>query len=253
MKKILFTLAAVLALSSCTFIKINGTPLSGKNVENAAADVLTKSFEVADFDVLTINVPADVIYEATNSAYMEVSAPSNVIDQIVLTQEDGQLKIAFRDKIVFRGLKHFKIHLGSATLAELNVNGAADFNCLSGFKTGNLNVKVSGAGDLDLAKLEAENVTIRINGAGDLDMKDAKCASLDITVSGAGDVDLDRIDCEGTLKVVVNGAGDAVISGKAGEADLTINGAGKVDVRNLDGPIVNSSVNGVGSISKRSR
>ena len=247
MKKILFTLAAVLVLSSCTFIKINGTPLSGKNVESAAADVLTKSFEVADFDVLTINVPADVIYEATNSAYMEVSAPSNVIDQIVLTQEDGQLKI------VFRGLKHFKIRLGSATLAELNVNGAADFNCLSGFKTGNLNVKVSGAGDLDLAKLEAENVTIRINGAGDLDMKDAKCASLDITVSGAGDVDLDRIDCEGTLKVVVNGAGDAVISGKAGEADLTINGAGKVDVRNLDGPIVNSSVNGVGSISKRSR
>ena len=251
MKKLLFSLAAVLVMSSCTFIKINGTPLSGKNVENAAEDVLTKTFEVEDFDVLTVNVPADVLYEASATPFMEVSAPSNVLDQIVLTQEDGQLKIAFRDKIVFRGLRHFKIRLGSTTLASLNANGATDFDCRSGFETGDFTVTVSGAGDIDIDKLKAENVSVRVNGAGDLNLVSPRCASLNVTISGAGDLDVKNVQCEGLLKIVVNGAGDAEISGKTGEADLTINGAGKIDIRNLEGQIVNSSVNGVGSISKR--
>jgi len=251
MKRFLLSLAAVLVLSSCTFIKINGTPLSGKNVENVSADVLTKSFEVADFGKLILNVPANVEFEATDTPYMEVSAPSNVVEQLVLTQENGSLKLEFRNKIVFRGLKNFKVRLGSSRLSELVANGAADFNCAKGFSTGDFSVRISGAGDIDIKKLQAENVLIQINGAGDLNMEDTDCASMNVTVSGAGDIDLHGLDCEGTVKVVVNGAGDAVLTGKAGDADLTINGAGEINIKGLDAPVSNSSVNGIGSISKR--
>lgn len=251
MKRILFFLAAVLVTSSCTFIKINGTQLSGKNVEDASSSVQTKSFEVVDFEDLILEVPADVVYERAASPYLEISAPDNVLDQVVLTQEGGSLKIAFRNKIVFRGLKNFKIRIASSRLSSLTANGATDFDCLGGFTTGDFSVKIAGAGDINLARLKADKVSVRIDGAGDLEMDNIRCESLSVTVSGAGDIDIERLDCAGLLKVVVNGAGDAVISGKAGEADLTINGAGKIDVKNLDGPIINSSVNGIGSISKR--
>ena len=228
-------------MSSCTFIKINGTNLSGKNTVEASSNVQTKTFEVVDFDRLTLDVPADVAYERADSPFLEISAPDNVMDQIVLTQEGSSLRISFRNKIVFRGLRNFKIRLGSSSLSDLNANGATD----------DFSVMVSGAGDLKINHLKASDVRIRINGAGDLNLDDTRCASLDVNVSGAGDIDVKNLNCDGLLKVVVNGAGDAEVTGKTGEADLTINGAGNINVKGLEGPIVNSSVNGIGSISKR--
>lgn len=238
-------------MSSCTFIKINGTNLSGKDTVEASSNVQTKTFEVVDFDRLTLDVPADVAYERADSPFLEISAPDNVMDQIVLTQEGSSLRISFRNKIVFRGLRNFKIRLGSSSLSDLNANGATDFDCLKGFTTDDFSVMVSGAGDLKINHLKASEVRIRINGAGDLNLDDTRCASLDVNVSGAGDIDVKNLNCDGLLKVVVNGAGDAEITGKTGEADLTINGAGTINVKGLEGPIVNSSVNGIGSISKR--
>ena len=50
--------------------------------------------------------------------------------------------------------------------------------------------------------------------------------------------------------MAVNGAGDAVVSGKAARASLNISGAGDIDARALQCDDIDTKVRGVGSIRR---
>ena len=226
MKKIIAAAIAFAALTACNFTisGSNGSELSGSSQE------VTRTFDVAPFDVLTINVPGDVVYEA-GAPKVVIVAPEKYMEHILVEPErDGSLVIKSDDKKI-RSFKNTKIYVTSDLLSELTINGAVDMECKHGIRSaGNFDLTLNGAGDLDITGLEAADVTIRCNGAADLSIKDIDACDLDVTI---------------------NGAGDARLTGKVDNALLTINGAGDVDARNLEARSIRPSVRGVGSILTR--
>lgn len=80
----------------------------------------------------------------------------------------------------------------------MNSNGAADVT-IGKLEAKAAVFEVNGAADLDIHVEDAASVTLRISGAGDAKLS-GKTQDINVTVSGAGDVDLTRLAYENLSK-----------------------------------------------------
>ena len=224
---ILLTAVCLAAFTSCVFT-VSGS--NGGEVVLGSSQEVTRTFDVAPFDALTINVPGDVVYES-GAPKVVIVAPEKYMEHIVVEPDgDGALIIKSDDKKI-RSFKNTKIYVTSDVLNSLTINGAVDMECKHGLRAnGDFDLTLNGAGDLDICGLEAAEVTIRCNGAADVDLTGLNAATLDVTINGAGDVN---------------------VAGNADRAYLTINGAGDINATGLEAAIIRPSVHGVGSVRTR--
>lgn len=214
MKNILYIAATVLLCSSCFHVNSNykGSFLGGKNAIKGEGSVITKSFDLKDFDRIVINGQADATFTQSDTYEVTLRAQENVFDYVDYRVEGTTLILELKDKRTVRSTD-FDLTLKAPALNRLEVNGAADFDIPAGLKSD-------------------DNLQIEVNGAGDLSFNAVRCSNLTIQANGAADVDLTDIDVQ-NLKVEVNGAGDVVVDGAAGEANLSVNGAGDIDASGL--------------------
>ena len=214
MKNILYIAATVLLCSSCFHVNSNykGSFLGGKNAIKGEGPVITKSFDLKDFDRIVINGQADAVFTQSDTYEVTLRAQENVFDYVDYRVEGTTLILELKDKRTVRSTD-FDLTLKAPALKRLEVNGAADFDIPSGLKSD-------------------DNLQIEVNGAGDLSFNAVRCSNLTIQANGAADVDLTDIDVQ-NLKVEVNGAGDVVVDGAAGDASLSVNGAGDIDASGL--------------------
>lgn len=210
MKKIMIAAAAVLLCTSCFHVNTNWT--GGKNAIKGEGAVITKSFDLRDFDRIVINGQADATFTQSDTYEVTLRAQENVFDYVDYRVEGTTLILELKDKRTVRSTD-FDVTLKAPALKGIESNGAADFDIPAGLTS-----------DADLK--------IVVNGAGDLTFNAVRCNNLTVEANGAADVDLNTIDVQ-KLKVEVNGAGDVNIDGKAAEADLTVNGAGDIEATGL--------------------
>ena len=215
MRKIVYLAAAALLCASCFRVNSNYNPIriNGKNTVKGEGNVVSKSFDLKDFDAIEINGQAsDAVFTQSSEYEVTLRTHENLIDIMNYHVEGTTLVIETKDKQGFRA-EEFDLMIKAPTLKRLEVNGATDFDIPGGLVS---------EGDLK----------VEINGAGDLELKQIRCASLEVNVNGAADLDVSDIDVQ-KLDIQVNGAGDVVLSGKAGNASFEVNGAGDIDARNL--------------------
>ena len=210
MKNILYIAATMLLFSSCFHVNTNWT--SGKNAIKGEGPVITKSFDLKDFDQIVINGHADAVFTQSDTYEVTLRAQENVFDYVNYRVEGTTLILEMKDKRTVRSTE-FDLTIKAPALKNLQVNGAADF-------------------DIPAGLVSDDDLKIEVNGAGDLTFKAVRCNNLSIQVNGAADVDLTDIDVQ-NLKVDVNGAGDVIVEGNAADASLSVNGAGDIDATNL--------------------
>lgn len=224
----MFITAAIMiaTLTSCNFT-VSGSN-SGELI--GSSETQTRTVEVLPFDDLTINIPCDVVYEL-GAPKIVIVASEKYMNHIVVDQDnDGSVTIKTDDKRI-RSFRNTKVYITSDVLSVLSINGAVDMECKHGIRsTGDFSLTLNGAGDLDIAGLDATNVTVRCNGAADLELSGLSASALDVTMNGAGDI---------------------TVGGQVERARLTINGAGDIDATQLEAASIRPSVNGVGSIRTR--
>ncbi len=213
----------IATLTSCNFT-VSGSN-SGELI--GSSETQTRTVEVLPFDDLTINIPCDVVYEL-GAPKIVIVASEKYMNHIVVDQDnDGSVTIKTDDKRI-RSFRNTKVYITSDVLSVLSINGAVDMECKHGIRsTGDFSLTLNGAGDLDIAGLDATNVTVRCNGAADLELSGLRATSLEVTMNGAGDVN---------------------VGGRVDSARLTINGAGDIDATQLEAASIRPSVNGIGSI-----
>jgi|SRR5574344_187127 hypothetical protein len=215
-------------LPSCKFVSMNVKGIDGGLAGGritASANIITKTFEVGDFDSITSSLPCDINF-TEGPKKIEVSAPDNVMGHISISAENGHLVLK-SDGSRFTNLNKMKINLSTAMLRNMEINGAGDFTARDGITSDEFGIQVNGAGDINIKGLKADKVRVTIDGAGDTSIEGIDSRSVDVNVNGAGDCSLSGKSDEASVQV--NGAGDIDISGlKAGKLDTAVHGAGKV-------------------------
>lgn len=109
-------------------------------------------------------------------------------------------------------------------IQDILVSGAGDIKSNGPVNVNDLNITVSGSGDLDL-EVNGQKIDCLISGGGDIRLK-GKSPQLKATLSGAGDLyAYDLITEKATM--LVSGAGDAKIN-VSKEIDANVSGAGSI-------------------------
>ncbi|MBR5255657.1 MAG: DUF2807 domain-containing protein [Bacteroidales bacterium] len=208
--KALYIAAVALLCSSCFHVNTNYT--SSKNAIKGEGEVISKTFDFADFDKIEINGHADVDFTQSSVYEVTVRTQESVLEWLDYKVDGTTLVIQTKNRRDVRATQ-YDLVIQAPELKKLEINGASDFNVKGLRMDGDLDVQVNGAGDLDFDQVACDNFYLQVNGAADANLK--------------------NIDVRKLLKVEVNGASDVDITGNVQDVSLEVNGAGDIDASGL--------------------
>lgn len=233
----IITIAVLLSffLSSCITIRVNTLKGSG--------EVITKSFEVGDFDRLIFSGIGKIIIVQGEETSLEVEAESNVIDALKINTSAGRLEIGFKSRFInVIPTKDIVFHLKVKDLKKINLSGAGIIEC-DNLNVESLSVDSSGVGSIKI-NITASDLEIGISGAGKVNLS-GEVDTQQLNISGVGSYDAKELvskDCE----ISISGAGRAVVNATQ-TLDIEMSGVGKVDY--VGNPSITQNVSGAGSIN----
>lgn len=201
---------------------------SGASIK-PSTNVITKSFDVAEFSSVLVESPFDVSWTQASSPSVKVTAPDNVMPYIKVVNAGGRLKLRLSAEQPFKDLKQLKVAIASASLAEVNISGASDFEA-DVIDSPTFSLTSSGASDFDADKISASTVKIVLSGASDTEINSLVAKDVKINVSGASDASVDLISTS-TLSLSASGASEAELKGSLGRATVNASGSSSIELQ----------------------
>ena len=245
-------LVAVIALIFCAFMA------EASKVEGNG-NIITKEISVDNYS--EIELGGNIEYSGNNfwgnrsnkkfpvfkythgrSASLKITIDENLFPLLSIKSNNGRLAIRIQNGTRIKPTQYV-IEGSSKTLKYLKTSGPMDFEAQNAFSEDQLEIKISGSGDLVFADLDCKNLTSKVSGSGDITLK-GKADEARYSVSGSGDIkayDLSVND----LSCSVSGSGDARVYAKD-NMNLSVSGSG--DIRYKGPANVNKSKSGSGSI-----
>lgn len=203
---------------------------------------VTETRDLKDFDRIQLSIDADVYYTQDSVYKVEISAQSNILTVLKVEVSGSELKLDFKRNVWDHN--KIKITVHSPNLKGLSISGSGDINVQNSVNTSDLELNISGSGNIYLPFLNSQNVSARISGTGDIKIAGGGTKTETLTVSGSGNIDAKDFVAE-NCTAKISGLGD--ISVHATEIlNVTISGTGDVSYRGK--PSVSSDISGLGKL-----
>ena len=209
--------------------------------EGGEGPTVTKDLTIGEFTGIDLDISAKVFVTQGESFSVSAEGQENIINMLELDINNDVWEIEYDETCVGRhnGLTLF---ITMPEITSLEINGSGEIVSENVIDAPNLDLKIRGSGDMDLAltasevdahidgsgsmQLEgtADDIDVEIHGSGDLKGFDLEVLRADVEIDGSGDVELNVSEF---IRVEINGSGDVFFKGDA-ELDETINGSGEV-------------------------
>ena len=183
---------------------------------------ITESRQLAEFDAVELRIAGDLHITIGKPTPLQVEADDNIMPLITTEVVKKRLIISADKPFSTKHSPDFKITVKSLKL-----------------------VRIDGAGDVTIAKLNNDTFTAEINGAGDLRLS-GETDRFELSINGAGDVFAFKLAAQ-QADISINGAGDVRVSA-AESLNIAIEGAG--DVSYMGDPTVHKSILGAGDVHR---
>jgi hypothetical protein len=238
--KLLKSVTVLIFLLSTTFSCAqwgNGKKIKG----NGDISTITRSTD--SYDGVKASGPMDFILVEGKEGKISIKGDSNLIEYLITEVKSRQLVIKVKDGFNIRPSKAIVITIPYETIESVSLAGSGDIKNTGTIKSDNLEVSLSGSGDIELI-VSAQNIESTISGSGDIKLK-GSTTDLDAKVTGSGDFDGDdlkstnvnaevtgsgvvNVFCNGVLKARVTGSGGIKYSGTPTNKDTKVNGSGSI-------------------------
>jgi hypothetical protein len=199
--------AATLALTSCVGID--------------AGPTTTEARDVGAFSRLKAEDEVDVNVRAGETRRVRVRAGEKVIDDIRTEVRGDTLYVSYDGPGVRNG--RLLVEVDVPKVDAVDITGAADVRVV-GLTGAVLDVRVTGAGDVT-AEGRVQRLSLDIGGAGDADLAALEARDARVELTGSGDADVRASEL---LDAEVSGAGDLTYRGNAELRDR-VSGAGEIE------------------------
>lgn len=234
MKRLCKTTLAALILTLCCTVCI-ACYASSVNKEDTKKVSITRN--ISYFSRVETYSPAEVKFVQGKTVSMRIVGSKKLVDNIEVKQTGETLVIKNKSNKAMFGSNMFgsnadrnvTIYISSPDLTAVNVTGSGDFSADGTIDTDNLEVTLSGAGDMKFGRLVCDKVDFTINGVGDIDAKYVETLSTRCIVNGTGDIDIDYL--------------------RADKADIMTRGTGDIDAKLFGCGTTNATVIGTGDIT----
>lgn len=236
---------SVLCMTACN---VSSTDKEGFRDSKKWGKVVKKSIELSAFSQIILKGNVDVRFTQGDTLKVEAYGNEKAIEANDIKSEDNVLTVSKKEDV--KGdVPNIKLLVTAPTIDRVHVAGAGDID----FKgetilENDLDLTVSGAGDVDINKLICRDLYVSICGAGDVAAKKITSQKATLSISGAGDIDTSIKATD--INLTISGAGDADLNVKCNNLIVTAAGTGDVE---LEGECVNFTKSSVGMASIDSR
>lgn len=183
---------------------------SSKCIEDSGNHIV-RDITVSPFDEIEIDGPVKLVLRQDSSFKVAVSADSSIIDKIKTTVSGEKFKVSL-DPMQYCGSDSIVIHAGIGALTEIKAAGASKVYSEGSLHVGDIDMKLSGATELNL-DLYAGKVKTESDGAARLAL--------------SGQAGVHELDSKGVLEL---NAFDFVVA----QYDIDIQGTGKSNINVLN-------------------
>ena len=216
---------------------------------NSEADSdTTKRFTIADFSSLNIELIGEVIYEQSDSSYMNASGSASLIDALQVSDNKGELSIELKNKRKFSGnKKKLVIRLGSPNLQSINFESVGNLHLKNSFKGDQLTITNIGVGQIVIDDCQVGTFNLTTKSVGSIDVKGSANEAF-IQSEGVGNIDCSGFKSENT-RVISKGAGNISVYAEK-SLDITMTGIGSVNYYGNPSE-VKTDITGLGKATKK--
>lgn len=238
MKTIFFLSVAILFLFLVVSCKDSAT-------ESDTESDSSKTYTVADFSSLDLEIIGTVRYEQADSAYLNVSGSSTLIKALKVSESKGKLSIDLKNKRKYSGdKKELIIKVGSPRIQEISFNSIGTLHLVNYLESEELTITNKGVGKIkiDDCHVGSFNLTTRslgpieikgtsnrtyINseGMGKIDCSEFKSKKAEVVSKGIGNL---SVYAKESVNISMTGMGNVTYYGDPAEVKTDISGLGKV-------------------------
>lgn len=211
--------------------------------EKGHGDTRTETRNVKDFHALDISAHARVDLRVDSVYRVEVSCEESIIDYLETVEDNGVLKIHF-DRDVY-DVDNLRIRVWAPHWDAIETSGDVDLSAPDALSGDEMDLKLSGSGNMEFFNIEYNKLYSRISGDGNV-VLNGQGQALDCTISGSGNIEALDFPVQ-TAKITISGSGNARVD-VSEQLDVVISGSGDVEYRG--DPQLNSQVSGSGKVKK---
>lgn len=207
LKTLTLTAAMATFLLSCNVKSENGFPGNIMTKEGKGI-IKTKEYKM-DFDEIKVSQSISAEIVKSNEEKVVVTAPSDIIDDIVVDNSGGKLSIRFRPNLNISA-RNVAVKIFAKDFSRVEANSSANIKIRDKFTQEKTDVRVSSSGSIT-GNLEANNMSIEVSSSA----------------SFTGEIWAVDLEAE------VGSSGDINISGKAKNAHLDASSSGTLNAQKL--------------------
>lgn len=220
-------MAASMAVSCVIRINGNGFSWVGDCTEEGIDHVEVR--EVGHFRAVASSLPANVYYVQADKQEVRVESTEEFAPKVLTTVENGKLSLKLENGRYPRLI--LRVVVSSPDIESLQVSGSGSLlheGVLHA--SGDLALKVSGSGDMQIGSIDSKDFSARCSGSGDIHIEGLSCKDFDGSVSGSGTTRLGSLSCEG-FETSVSGSGDFFVGKVTAKGDASAQASGSGNIR----------------------
>ena len=205
---------------------------------------------VGAFSKLSFRVPGKLILKQGSTQSVVLEGDKEFLSKVETDIEGGRLVIGREERHSWREWRDdnnkITAYVTMTNIEALSVGGSGDLVGEGKFSTGDIELKVSGSGSLQIEVEAKGGMKADVSGSGDIDVK-GTCKSFDSGISGSGKVNA-QINVSGNAEVSISGSGKLMASGSAKDIKARLSGSGKVLASNFEVSRCDVHISGSGDV-----
>lgn len=213
-------LILLLPILSCLNNGDDVFPPSNNCIDGQGA-IVTETRTVNDFHSINNLIVADIFLTQGPKEDIILEAQQNILDQLKTIVVNNELRLSFTRCVDIQ--EKVKIYISIPDIKNLTVTGVGDLVAQNDFNLSELNVVLTGVGDVILKGITSE-LNIMLTGVGNVKTFQFNTDLCDATLTGVGDIEVFVND---QLNVNLTGVGNVYYKGNP-TISATITGSGSV-------------------------
>ena len=179
---------------------------------------------------------------------VEIEGKKDILQEIETNVEGSKLVIGKpgRDNCHWDDDDKVNVYITVKDIAGLSVGGSGDLIGETKIITKDINLNVSGSGNMTVEVEASGDMESDVSGSGNIELR-GKCKNFNSDVSGSGKVVME-VTATGEADLGVTGSGKIEASGSATYVRTHISGSGKVLGANLETNVCEVTITGSGDV-----
>jgi hypothetical protein len=205
---------------------------------------VTENRAIGNFSSVASAISADVYYKQDPVYKVEITAQQNILNVLETNIVNNELVIKFRNNVIVRRHENITVNISSPIIHGLRISGSGNIVAPDSIITTNMDITLSGSGNINLYKLTGTSLDGNISGSGNITVLNGSVNNEHLRISGSGNIDVLNVAAT-TVTTTTSGSGEMRLNASQ-SLDVTISGSGSVFY--TGNPVLNTHISGSGKV-----